>query len=1313
MSESPFDKTPTAIQEMALLAKQTIEEGVTFLEQASSISEPRQFRQECLNSAISCLRRAVESHNALNASATGFKNANNFEPYDLVVTGLEFYRDSQCAHHSSDSSSMLAQAVSHLDCAVIIALSPSTSTLRLDSHPDRQKEQEGVIMAIMALKYLGHVLSEFFKRITHQPTVWDEAETGRSLINDGDVDGALSYFIPVANCYPRERYPHPDRFLALESLGYIWNDCFKRDRNIEAGVKALACLREAQDLCPKQYLPPILNTLGLCLMSFFDHYRSGFKQEGDIHSNDRAYCESYLNSAITHMRAACDLQTNPVNRRSLGRAYVQLFGYSYKGTDLAEAIRWLEPVYSDQSLGEFDRAIVGLDLSRAYSELYAFEDDIIHLEKAAQWVRNAIQVHEKTGEVRSHFALLHCKLQFGNILSMFYELRGTPGHLEEAIFLFDEVLASNHTPDIKQSATQSLGEALYKRCLTVNGSNPDLTRVITLLQSIPNRGGRASPILSRYSAWGTTKDLSEAIRLSRADSLHHEASLQPRAYQCLSDGLLKRFLYLGLPQDLEDAIVASRTCQCLLPEGHSQWSPHQHRVASLLVTRFDALRDPKDLEEALDLHSQALRTSRDAKPDAPVAPNILLEYARALHAQWQTRTETDSKASSLEQAISLTKNVLDRCRATNHPDYITAQLNLSEYLCDAYVGDLDLEPRDQTLANAEEHLNSVAQSLPTTHPLNSHRLRNMAIIYFHRGAYDRAFEYFFEAANHPSATTRERLRIAVAWIHFAQKSGHKSVSDAFVKAMTLREECMLLSPDVGLQWEFLRFEQDGASFASCAAALAINEGKVKEAVEIIEQGRNLIWSAMGKSRQSLVDLQKRDPGLFEKLRKNLGEAEWLALSTSESWAPEVVDDHIRKRQEYLTERIDILNQVRSLEGHQSFGLPAGFSELRKAAAEGEVIIVNTSSSPAISHAIIVSTSADPVAIRLAHLEPKDVADLVDDLKKAQESVTRARQYTAQASEYVEMSQERDEIQAKIDEHSKAASVAFEAILLRLWEDLVHLVEGHIAPATANPRRIWWCVTGALCALPVHAAAMYANPSKSAPYYLSSYTSSLTALIAARQTLPNEGGNRTSLPSLLLVGGSLVEGGTGKSCVEVEMDRIKKYIPANLAAIEENDFSNRDSVIECLPRHPWVHFACHGEQDTESPFKSCLYRFPDHKVTLLDIMRARPSNAKLAILSACRTATGDVSQTPDETLHVAQGLQFCGFKSVVGTLWEMSDDEGPQVFGYFYQFFKRELPIGKQNVHTRSALCLRRTLNAMIEKNKMPVYEWINYVHIGA
>jgi CHAT domain-containing protein len=90
------------------------------------------------------------------------------------------------------------------------------------------------------------------------------------------------------------------------------------------------------------------------------------------------------------------------------------------------------------------------------------------------------------------------------------------------------------------------------------------------------------------------------------------------------------------------------------------------------------------------------------------------------------------------------------------------------------------------------------------------------------------------------------------------------------------------------------------------------------------------------------------------------------------------------------------------------------------------------------------------------------------------------------------------------------------------------------------------------------------------------------------------------------------------------------------------------VRDALPRANIVHLACHGVQDQEDPLDSgfCL---GDGKLTVSDLMNLRLDRAFLAFLSACETAKGDKKQ-PDQVIHLAAAMLFCGFRSVVATMW---------------------------------------------------------------
>jgi CHAT domain-containing protein len=157
-------------------------------------------------------------------------------------------------------------------------------------------------------------------------------------------------------------------------------------------------------------------------------------------------------------------------------------------------------------------------------------------------------------------------------------------------------------------------------------------------------------------------------------------------------------------------------------------------------------------------------------------------------------------------------------------------------------------------------------------------------------------------------------------------------------------------------------------------------------------------------------------------------------------------------------------------------------------------------------------------------------------------------------------------------------------------------------------------------------------------------------------------------------------------------------------------ANRETLLHCLHQYPWVHFACHSHRSATAPFLSYFQLHEDERLTLVDLMQARLPNADLAFLSACHSASVNVNNTPDEVISLAAALQFCGFRSVVGTLWAMADIDGPDVAEDFYRYMFSGRGAGGD--FRDSAAALNHATRAM-RKRRVPVDRWVNFVHIGA
>ncbi|KAG2142413.1 hypothetical protein DEU56DRAFT_911109 [Suillus clintonianus] len=94
------------------------------------------------------------------------------------------------------------------------------------------------------------------------------------------------------------------------------------------------------------------------------------------------------------------------------------------------------------------------------------------------------------------------------------------------------------------------------------------------------------------------------------------------------------------------------------------------------------------------------------------------------------------------------------------------------------------------------------------------------------------------------------------------------------------------------------------------------------------------------------------------------------------------------------------------------------------------------------------------------------------------------------------------------------------------------------------------------------------------------------------------------------------------------------------------------------------------------------------------MKNDAPQAEFAFLSACHTAVGD-EDTLDEVIHLAAGLQFFGFKSVIVEA--------------FYDNISKDLKGGLMNC-TKAVSALNCATAAV--KKKVPLEQRIVFIHIG-
>jgi CHAT domain-containing protein len=119
-------------------------------------------------------------------------------------------------------------------------------------------------------------------------------------------------------------------------------------------------------------------------------------------------------------------------------------------------------------------------------------------------------------------------------------------------------------------------------------------------------------------------------------------------------------------------------------------------------------------------------------------------------------------------------------------------------------------------------------------------------------------------------------------------------------------------------------------------------------------------------------------------------------------------------------------------------------------------------------------------------------------------------------------------------------------------------------------------------------------------------------------------------------------------VNTEVEAIEKIAKEACIPVETASAPTIQALSQMLPISSIVHLACHGTQDVDNALDSG-FMFAKETFTIEELMALDLPNATLAFLSACETAKGDEDQ-PDQVVHLAAAMLFCGFRSVIGTMW---------------------------------------------------------------
>jgi tetratricopeptide (TPR) repeat protein len=831
----------------------------------------------------------------------------------------------------------------------------------------------------------------------------------------------------------------------------------------------------------------------------------------------------------------------------------------------------------------------------------------------------------------------------------------------------------------------------------------------------------------RFEQYGRKEDLDEAIALNR-----QAAKLAPAGHPAapvvlnnLSTMLDLQSERQGEDSDLDEAIVCYREAIKLMSPPDANRS--LINLATALRSRFRRYGDSSDLEESITSCRQALDLTR---PGDALIPSILNNLALSLH----SRFERDRVIEDLEEAITNFRKAIQVVPAghSHLPRFLS---NLGIMLDSRFHQLKD----HQDLKEEMTYFRMAVDLTPAGSPGLSFRLNNLAGSLLKRYAQSEHTEGLDEAigyqrhvirlappdhANLPtwlhnlalslklrsitergnpadieeaiSVTSRGsklttgsvslRFKCAVTAAKLAHDSGRLPVAlDAYSRAVSLLGQVAWLGQSVASRQNVLAKESSGLS--ANAAACAIELGDIKTAVELLDHGRSIFWSQAMDTGADLTELKEVNPSLAEKLE---GLARLLEDGAFQdpftgvlgNCQGEVTLEGTRKNRRDLTRDWELLlDEVRKHPGFQNFLLPLPFSRLRSAALGGAVVILNVSSYRCDA-LIVTQDKPRPELVPLPSLSLKRTTELMKTIQAAQ----------------------------NIASPSSIQCRYLPPILRELWDKIggvICPVLGYtikVGERSLKPR-VWWCPTGPLTFLPIHAMGPYTKHEPDlAQMAVSSYTNTLVALIRARTRRTYSNG-----PRILAVGQANTPGQKALPKVTVEVDSLRqkaKTLGIPFVSLEGSE-GVRIAVMESLN---CAHFACHGHQESSTAVLGSALFLEDGPLTLSTIASTRLPNADFTFLSACRTASGS-NALPDEAMHIAAGMMIAGFRSIVATTWTISDDTGSRVANGVYDQLLHSAPASFNP--SDAAHCLNAAVLQLRKgPSKVTAHYWAPFIHIG-
>ncbi|WP_336054703.1 CHAT domain-containing protein [Streptomyces sp. CA2R101] len=995
-------------------------------------------------------------------------------------------------------------------------------------------------------------------------------------------------------------------------------------------------------------------------------------------------------------------------------------------SDLDAAIEAFQEA-SDLCVEDHDRAGVLYNLGIAWQDRYESTGIPADLENAIECCQAAVEAASEEHPRRATFLA-----GLGSTALTRFKRTGETDHLDRAINAFRGALEmtplGQRTRGLRLSG---LGQALLAR-YRLGGDRSDLDTAIemnraasreiapqqTAFNAVLNNLGIS--LWQRFECNGHMADLDEALSASRASAQATADGHPDRPTRLSNVGLMlwTRYKHTGALSDLDAAIEFAHDAVEAAPPGHSVLAGMLSNLGIALMERYERNEYTPDLDEAIQRNREALAITDSVSPDRP---RFLANLSATLHARFQQTGGFEDLDSAIKAGRDAAADVPSHY--PERPRYLSA---LGAVLSVRFKETGSAVDLDEAVAACEAALDTTSAE----HPERSNYLLNLGTAlhsrYERTGSrhdFDCALAAHLEGSRADWTRPSMRIRAAQAAASLIGREDPDLAADLLAGAVRLLPEVADRRLGRGDQQHAMG-KWSGLVGDAAALALASHEetptDRAVRALQLLETGRGVLHSQALDMRSDLAELRECHPDLaqrFQMLRNELDRPMELTASPADPTgqvrtAISAVDAGEHRR-DLVGQLQATLDRIRDQDGFAGFARPPAVAELLAEAAFGPVVSFNVSHYR--SDALLL-TSDGIECLNLPGLTYDHVVDRIQVFHQA--------------------------LDAAADRHTtplarKEAQATLRAVLEWLWdaaaEPVLHSLGFTAEPSPGEPwPRVWWAPGGLLSLLPLHAAGHHTEPPQAGlgnrrrtvmDRVVSSYTPTIRALHHARRSHTST----LSVSRSLIVAMPTTPGVHGRlDHVSDEAALLCSLLPKPRLLIEPDGAAHsttafklstqpiKTRVLKNLSDCGIVHFACHAAHDPADPSKSLLL-LHDHEydpLTVADLAEMRLDSARLAYLSACRTAFMGSVELIDEAIHLTSAFQLAGFPHVIGTLWEINDEMASRVAAAFYAELGMATSRHGGLDTNGAARALHHTVRNIRDRYPKAPYLWAAHLHVG-